>query len=375
MRSIWKWGLLPLVLAVIALGLSACHPAQSSGIWLDNSTLDNLSQNTSAFNSLEDTATASNPFEPVCDQDSQHDTRTLAKALYGVATDNANMQFGAISSIAAAVGTEEDHPSCGSSGSTLPRWLSVGRNLGAYVIAADVLRSVDVVSASVDGWFADFLDGTITLQNNNNPGVQEPLSTSAWNTGANASAQQGFVRSALAAYLGNDTILANEFLRFRKYVGDRTSTWDLEQTDATQDTWQRVPADPVGIVEPGPTKNGCRWDGAVAWDMARTGAYSCTPDFDNDGQYPWVGLEGAIPAAMILQRQGFHAFEAVTNAINRSLDFLWDVRQRTGDARWFDGSRGNDVIQLVNHAYGENHLFVGPAGNGRTVGWTDWTHP
>jgi hypothetical protein len=371
MRSTWKWGLLPLVLTVIALGLSACHPAQTSGIWLNNSTLDDLLQSGEAWNEVNGDAPGSIPFQPVCNQDSNHDTRTLAKALVGVATGDEAMQFGAISSINAAVGSEDD---CGSMGTGANRWLDVGRNVGAYVIAADVLRSVGVTSSTVNNWFTTI--NTRTLDENNSPHDPITLSDAAWNSGANASAQQGFVRTAIAAYQNNAATLANEFDRFLRYVGDRNALHDLTAPTGDQADWHQDPdTNPIGIVQAGATRNGCQWDGAIVWDMARIGAYDCDPAWVGDAQYSWVGLMGAVPAAVILERKGFHAFSAQNNALNRVLDFLWDKRQLSGDARWFDGQRANHAIWLANGAYCEDWLFDGPTGQGQTVGYVDWTHP
>ena len=104
----------------------------------------------------------------------------------------------------------------------------------------------------------------------------------------------------------------------------------------------------------GAVEDGCRLDGAVGNDMSRGGSYSCTPGYT---QYPWVGLQGSVPAAEILERAGYPAFEIQSQAIRRAFEYLWHVREATGDASWFDGRRGNEVIWLVNKEYGTNYLF------------------
>jgi hypothetical protein len=113
-------------------------------------------------------------------------------------------------------------------------------------------------------------------------------------------------------------------------------------------------------------------DGAIINDMRRGGVFQDPPGYT---QYPWVGLEGLVPAAYVLHRQGYPAFEAGDRAIQRSLDYLLDLRNRTGETRWFDGRRASEVIHLANSMYRASFPVADrPAGAGRTIGFTDWTH-
>jgi len=295
----------------------------------------------------------------VANQDSKHDTATLAMALAAVRTGRSDLRQKAVNALLDAIGTEEG-----------ARWLAIGRNLGAYVIAADLLDmhadgNPSSPGSRIEAWLARFF--TRTLRHNNSD-RQIHFRDSAWSSGSNASAQEGFAYSALAAYLNRRDELDWSWTAFRRYAGDRSSPHKVSANDTS---WQYIPSDPVGIQDPGAMKNGCRLDGAIANDMSRGGSFSCKPGFT---QYPWVGLEGAVPAAIILQRAGYPALDIVSEALKRAADYLWHVREVTSNPSWFDGERSNEIVWLINMAYGLDYPFKGPAGNGRTVGWTDWSH-
>ena len=48
--------------------------------------------------------------------------------------------------------------------------------------------------------------------------------------------------------------------------------------------------------------------------------------------------------------------------------------QQTGETRWFDGKRADEVVHLVNVVYRRSFPTQSAVGGGRTVGYTDWTH-
>jgi hypothetical protein len=331
-----------------------------NGIWIGAAELAALPMSGAAWDSLLSRAEGPLGRADIADANSVHDTATLATALAAVRTGRPDLRDKAEAALGAAIDTEDGG-----------NWLAVGRNVGAYAIAADVLDlradgNRESVGSRVQAWLARFL--TRTLEHNNE-GTQITLRDAAWNSGSNASAQEGFVHAAVAAYLGDASELAWAWDGFRRYAGDRTSPHHLTAND---ESWQVDPDDPVGIQDAGATKEGCRLDGAIANDMSRGGSFRCEPRYT---QYPWVGLEGAVPAAVVLGRAGFPAFDVGDKALDRALDYLWDVRQVTGKERWFDGDRAAEIVHLVNWAYGSTFLVSTPTGEGRTVGWTDWTHP
>jgi hypothetical protein len=332
----------------------------SAGIWLSPADLASRPMSGAAWESLISVAEGPLGTPDVADQDSTHDTKTLATALAAARTGRDDLRAKATDAIVSAIGTERG-----------ARWLAVGRNLGAYVIVADVLnlredRDPESAGSRVQKWLASFMTRRMVQDNDTTKRIT--LRQAAWRSGSNPSSEEGFVHASIAAYLGDEAALAWDWAGFRRFAGDRSSPHHMTSNDLS---WQYRPADPVGIMDAGAVKDGCRMDGAVGNDMYRGGPYSCTPGYT---QYPWVGLEGSVPAAEILKRAGYPAFEIQSQAIRRAVEYLWQVREATADARWFDGRRANEIIWLVNKEYGANFLFAGPASDGRTVGWTDWTH-
>jgi hypothetical protein len=321
----------------------------TGGLWISPAELAALPPSGSAWSALLEAAEGDLGTPNVADQDSSHDVATLACALAAARTERRDLRMKSLNALMSAIGTEEE-----------ARWLAIGRNLGAYVIAADVL---DVRSGPIYEWLASFL--TRTLRANN---TDEQITVANWPTGSNASAQVGFVTAALCVYTGDLDRLATFWDGFRRYCGDRTSP--VAQT-SNSDAWQVTPSDPVGIQDRGAVKNGCRLDGAIGNDMSRGGDNVCSPLYT---QYPWVGLEGAVPAALVFARAGYPAWDVGGDAIRRALGYLWFLRQTSGNEDWFDGDRSNECIFLVNRAYGTRFPCVLPVGGGRTFGYSDWTH-
>jgi hypothetical protein len=357
-----------LFLAALLLCLSQT-PAQAS-VWISQTELMQLPVAGQAWTSVIDAANASLGTPDAGAQGSDHDVKTLACALAAVRLNDSSLRAKATAAIVAVIGTETSQ--------STDQWLAFGRNVGAYAIAADLLdlRADGPPSSagdSIQAWLTQFLTRTMIQQ-----ASQGQVPITSFRSGSNADTQAGFAHAAILAYLGDSAGLANLWNGYKRYCGDRTSPWTMTSNDTS---WQYVPSDPVGINDPFAMKLGCMMDGSIGNDMARWsgGAYSCSPTFT---QYPWVGLEGAFPAAVVFSRAGYPAFSIVDSALQRALAYLWQLKQSTGDNQWFDGVRANEIVWLGNWVYGANNAtgvlypIVGlPIGPGRTVGWTDWTHP
>lgn len=125
---------------------------------------------------------------------------------------------------------------------------------------------------------------------------------------------------------------------------------------------------PSGLPGAGTTH---RLDGSIGNDMRRGGPFQWEPGYT---QYPWTGLAGLVPAAVVLHRAGYPAFEIADRAIARTHEYLWHLRTQTGNVAWFDADRGSEVVQLVNFFYGTSYPADHPVSDGHTISYTDWTH-
>jgi hypothetical protein len=339
-------------------------PPPGNGVWISQQEILARSTSNSAWESMYSDARGSWGSPDVSNQDSNHDQYVLAGAL--VCARTGEYCDKTRQALLSAVGTEEG-----------ARWLAVGRNMLGYTIAADVMKNSGNLTgadlSTVSSWLANFL--TRTLENNNT-GVQEPLTP--FLSGSNASAQEGAVYAAIAVYTNNNTKLNYVWNRFRLYSCDRAN--NPEQTinirkgfdggwSFTTDYNQACAVNPAGSA-----KGGHRIDGAIINDMVRGGGYTWPPGYT---QYPWVGLEGYIPAALILYRAGFPSFQLKDQAVKRTHEYLCYLENNTA-TDWWQPSRAAEVKHLVKVVYGFNEPGCEvsyPTGKGRTFGYTDWTYP
>ena len=308
----------------------------------------------------------------VADQDSGHDVGTLAAALVCARMPRSAFCGKARSEVVAAIGTERGG-----------RWLAVGRNLTAYVIAADLLglradRDPASDGSRVEAWIRGFLSETLAENN-----TARPVPLAPFASGSNASAQEGAAYAAVAAYLRDRTALARAWDAFRTYVcapsapdGGRIDLHSGVDADWALDDRHPCAINPPGAAKAVPAgRHGGgevrRIDGAIINDMARGGDYQWPPGMTD---YPWVGLEGLVPAAVILERAGYPAFAVAHRAVLRAVDYLWYLQGATGQGKWFKEKRDNEIIQLVNVVYRTRFPLRRPIGGGRTIGYTDWTH-
>jgi hypothetical protein len=351
---------------------STTDPVQVSleGIWVSASELSQIPTSGAAWNALLADAGRSPGTADISDQDSNHDVYTMAAALVCVRTGQycAKARNGVLD----AIGTESG-----------ARWLAVGRNLAAYVIAADLLDlRADGVTGSagtrVEGWIEGWLTKQIRDNNSTTMRDVEPFGGSA-----NAMAQEGLAYTAVAAYLGDEWALERAWDAFRTFACDPSAPdreniyLDKSVADGWTDASNPCAVNPAGstmrVPQGMPGAGTVRSiDGSLSGDMRRGGTYQWEPGYT---QYTWVGLEGFVPAAVILDRAGYPAFQVADRAVLRSLEYHRYLRTQTGDTRWLDGLRAREIVHLVNVAYDASFPVDQVVGAGRTVGYTGWTHP
>jgi hypothetical protein len=344
---------------------------RARGVWVDPAQLMQRPTSGLAWERLLADAGRDHGRADIADQDSNHDVYTLAAAF--VCVRDAQHCDKAREGVLDAIGTESG-----------ARWLAAGRNLGAYVIAADVLNMrADGVPGSdgtrVHEWIESWLDKEL-LENHSS----ERRAIQPFHAANNAAVQEGFAYAAVAAYLRHDAALDRAWNAFRTFVCDSGAP-DAEQIalqPAVLDGWAHDVQRPCAVNPSGARKTvplglpgaGRTYsvDGALVGDMRRGGVYQWRPAYTS---LPWVALEGLVPAAVILARAGYPAFEVADRAILRAHEYLWLLRSTTGDPRWFDGTRAREIVHLVNAYYRTSYPVNDVTGGGRTIGYTAWTHP
>jgi len=318
------------------------------GIWIGRSELAALPTSGTAWTNLKRAADASCGTPRLSDQEDPTNVCVMAKALVFARTGSTEHRAGVVSALRSIV----------NSGTYNGRALALGRELGAYVIAADLI-GLSSFDSTLDRQFRSKIRSLLTTPTNDGPkNLIECHEQRPNNWGTHC----GGARAAVAAYLGDSREMARVAQVFRGWVGDRSAYAGFKYGDVS---WQCNPSAPVGINPRGCTRNGRSLDGAIGDDQRRAGGFTWPPQKEN---YTWEALQGALMQAVILQRQGYPAFEWQDRALLRAVNWL------TVQASFPAG--GDDTWQphLINRAYGTRLAAPTPSRPGKNIGWTDWTH-
>ncbi len=316
--------------------------ARADGIWMDRTDILRLPTRGAAWEAVQ--RAAAQPVLPnLSDQEDMSNVLLLARALLAVRLDDARLGQQVVSACRAVMGTEEGG-----------RTLSLGRELAAYVIAADLVGLPEELDRKFRTWLAAVrhreLDGrTLVSTHKDRPN----------NWGAHAGAS----RLAIALYLGERDEVERAARVFRGYLGERAVYTGFRYGKDL--SWQADPLRPVGINPAGATRHGSSVDGVLPDDQRRGGPFRWPPPQEN---YVYEGLQGVLVQAVLLSRVGYDVWQWQDRALLRA--FRWLHREADFPAK------GDDTWQphLINHFYGTQFPAPVPSRPGKNMGWTDWTH-
>lgn len=318
---------------------------QSGSMWVSADQLSNVPTSGPAWEKLFDAAQEDTSDPDLSDQDDKTNVYVMAKALVYARTGNDAYRQEVVEAIRAVIGTEKGG-----------RTLAVGRNLPAYIIAADLidLSTTPNVDADFRGWLRSLLSANLdgdTLRSTHEQRANN------WGTHA------GAARAAIAIYLGDQGELARTAQVFRGFVGDRDSYAGFSFGDLW---WQCDPQKPVPINPTGCTIQGHSVDGLMPDEQRRAGRFQWPPQKEN---YVWGGLQGAVVQAQLLHRAGYPAWDWEDSALLRTVTWLHEQANYPAE--------GDDEWQpwLINAVYGTDFPAEMPAGVGKNVAWTDWAAP
>ena len=319
------------------------------GIWVDSGRLAQLPVHGTAWNSL--LAAANEPCGAVdlSDQDQSTNVCVMAKGLVYARTGETAYRADVVTAITEIVAAP---PYDG-------RALALGRELGAYVIAADLIGLVGY-DPVLDGRFRDMLKA---LRTRYTWGASPSLVECHERRPNNWGAMCGSTRVAIAAYLGDTADLERAARVLQGYLGDRSAYRGFEF--GADLSWQCDPARPVGVNPARCARSGLSLDGVLPDDQRRGGPFVVSPPDEN---YVWEAMQGLLAQAVMLERAGYTAFAWGDRALLRAARWLHYVNDfpPRGDDTW--------LTPLLNHYYGTSFPVVTPSRAGKNVGWTDWTH-
>ncbi len=318
--------------------------AKAAGrLWIDPARLASLPTSGTGWENV--LRAAQEPVgEPnLSDMEDPTNVRIMAKALVYARTGEDRYRQEVVGACLAAIGTERG-------GSTL----ALGRELAAYVIAADLVGGLPGEEGKrFDAWLRDvrhqkLRGGTLVSTHERRP--------NNWGTSAGAS------RIAVAAYLGDARDLERAAQVFRGWLGDR-SAYDGFRYGSL--AWQANPKAPIGINPRGARRDGHSIDGVLPDDQRRSGPFRWPPPHEN---YVYGALQGALVQAVLLHNAGYDVWEWGDRALLRA--FLWLYAEAGFPAQGDDGWEP----WLINFHYAVRLPTPDPARPGKIAGWTDWTH-
>jgi hypothetical protein len=315
----------------------------AQGIWLTRDELSRLPMQGVAWTRLLQAANTAAGTPNVADQNETTHKTVFAKALVYGRTGDERDRTEVRAACMAAIGTEVGG-----------RTLALARNLGAYVMAADLVGLQADEDLRFRTWLraclTEPLDG-LTLRSTHE------LRPNNWGTHAGAS------RLAVAMYLGDQAEIARCAQVFRGWLGDRTAYAGFHYGDLS---WQADPLHPVGVNPLGASRQGHSIDGVLPDDQRRSGTFVWPPPKED---YVYEALQGALLQAVLIDRAGLHdVWKWQNSALLRAYKWLY------GQASF--PAAGDDVWQMpiVDRMYGTHYWDGSPARPGKTLGWTDWTH-
>ncbi len=327
-------------------------PTDPAGLWISRSEILALPTLGTAWSNVLARADEAAGTATVCDQDSNNGVLVMAKALVHVRTGVESYRTAVRQNVMAAIGTED--------GSTC-RSLALGRELAAYVIAADLVGLTSSEDATFRAWLSDVRTQVLAGDSRSLVSCHEDRPNN-WGTMCGAS------RAAASAYLADATDLARTAQVFKGYLGDRAAYAGFDY--GSDLTWHADTANPRGINPAGAVKQGVSIDGVLPDDMRRGGPFTTgCPTYTG---YPWEALQGVLVQAEILSRQGYAAWEWESQAERRAVQYLRDLDQSCGG--WW--ATGDDTFSpwIINHVYGTSFPTTSPVGVGKIMSFTDWTH-
>lgn len=295
--------------------------------------------------------------------------QTLAAALVYARTGDLRYRDFVIRANRFVIGTEDSASNDGTSHSD--KELAVSRNIGAYVLAADLVGMDPNVTGARPGYTATvwstWLGALRTKLIGGSSGSCESMvrcnDERAHNWGAFASA----ARVSIDVYLGDATDLAIAVGRLKRWLGEAQ---DGAQWKATRDYDASYACIPAGATWQAVNGSGCGLDrdGMLVEDISR----SALPFFSYDKSgiaYTMEALQAQLFAGILLQRQGYDVFNWGNQAFGRVMDWL----QRQGKPLGNNSGVEKHVSWIPRHFYGRSYTTTA-AGMGRTLGFTDWLY-
>lgn len=285
-------------------------------------------------------------------QDSDANVTTLACALVAVRKSDAAQRAKVITALKAL------------KNQSLIRALALAREVGAYVIASDLVAATD---AEVGYNQRDFYRGLLTATTSGGPtSLNASLHVRPNNWGTHA---QGAVACIVTKY-GTQAQKDELYKVVKGWLGDRSSYAGFAYGDLW---WQADPSKPVGINPKGATKSGHSIDGVLPDDQRRAGSFTWPPQKEN---YVWEALQGSMLMALVLEHSGVAVAGLSDEALYRAYRWLIDECHfpPTDSAAGTDDRWQAWAFKKLYPSHASSISLPSTSGPGKNLGFTDWLY-
>ena len=354
-----------LALLATALPLSLALPTTQSAaagdyLLMPRAELLKLPTTGTAWSELKKIADGSLGTPDLCDINADHHLRTLAAALVYARTGTASYATKARAGVMAGMASL----TIGCSQAIL----SLGRQLTAYVLAADFAGLSGTNDTAFRAWLTN-----IRTRDVGGHTVWRTLAGTHADSANNWGAYAGASRIAASLYLGDthDVDIAARITR--GFLGDRSAYagfgYNLDGTDLS---WSCSGSATYTPVDKSCTKNGINVDGAVIADISRGGSLAWPPK-DPGINYQLEAIQGLGLQVELLYRHGYpNAWTWSSSALNRMAGIVSrsDAKGGTG---WNETQTGSQMPWLLDQRYGLSIPRKASA-MGRAIGFTAWLY-
>lgn len=327
---------------LLSLFLAGGAAAQTRNIFLTQQEIASLPTSGGGWTGMKSAADQAPGTPNLSDQDEKENVRTLARALVYVRTGTASYRDKVVTTLRQVPGTEAGG-----------RTLALGRKLGAYVIAADLLGYRDPAFVTfVTNVRNETLDGS-TLIKKSETKPNNWSSSCIWS------------RTCADLYIGDNADLDKAVKVFKGMMGDR-AVFAFPSSEFGSLAWQSDPSHPVPILPPNALIQNHVMSGGLPEELRRaTETFRWPPPCEN---YVWSALEGYLATAWVLWHSKAlpGSFDYMDKAILRA--FQWQHAQANCPAT------GDDTHQphMVNAVYGTNFPAPSPSTHGKLTGFEDF---
>ncbi len=325
--------LVALIGALVALVgiMTACVPNPPGSsfrqMWQDDDVLwdHDGAAGWSGSNGVSTFAATSKPAACITDQSSRQNNWALANALVWRSTANSASRLYALDAIDDVIG-KHNNTSCGGSG----RALEIGRNVGAYVIAADMIN-LPSYNSSINSQFVTWLGqvesysypGSPDADGNGTTTLRDCFRHRPDNWGVHCA----FTQTAIDIYQGDSNGWNDVFQTFYRYAGDRSvPRWDNISTSSDFDY-----------------DDGQKWSTSSTCKNANPGTSDCRA----------INLPGTIPGTQ-LNGDGYIIRDA-----DRAGDPNTSGTCPVYDGHWAGGWSGTMILATLLERLWDNDMVSG----------------